>query len=141
MSTSTKATRETLKKCEICSKLTIRKPMTLYWCLCYQLWTNFTSFWCVFIVGFDKENPSPAGIYCVKLTMWNIFNFDKKTPEWRQWLCSGVFIVNFKYISHLDLAFLLLTLSRQISSMILYKGNYPQQWQKNLTTAHEEDLS
>ena len=34
-----------------------------------------------------------------------------ETPERRQWRRFGVFIVNFKYISHLDLVFLLLTLS------------------------------
>ena len=35
-----------------------------------------------------------------------------KTPKQRQWRRSGVFIVNFEYISHLVLVFLLLTLSR-----------------------------
>ena len=29
----------------------------------------------------------------------------KKTPEWRQWRRSGVFIVNFEYISHRFLLF------------------------------------
>ena len=37
-----------------------------------------------------------------------------KTPEWRQWCLSGVFIVNFEYILHL--VFLLLTWSRQLPS-------------------------
>ena len=41
---------------------------------------------------------------CSKLTM--------KTPERRQWRCSGVFIVNFEHISLLVLVFLMLTLSR-----------------------------
>ena len=35
-----------------------------------------------------------------------------KTPERRQWLCIGVFIVNFEHISHLVPVFLLLTLNR-----------------------------
>ena len=35
-----------------------------------------------------------------------------KTPEQRQMLHSGVFIVNFEHISYLGLVFLLLTLSR-----------------------------
>ena len=35
-----------------------------------------------------------------------------KTPERRQWRCSGVSIVNFEQISHLVLVFLLLTLRR-----------------------------
>ena len=33
------------------------------------------------------------------------------TPERRQWRRSGVFIVRFKYILHLVLVFLLLTLN------------------------------
>ena len=35
-----------------------------------------------------------------------------KAPEWRQRHYSGVFIVNFEYISHLFLVFLLLTLNK-----------------------------
>ena len=35
-----------------------------------------------------------------------------KTTERRQWRLSGVFIVNFEYISHLSLVFLLLTLNK-----------------------------
>ena len=35
-----------------------------------------------------------------------------KTPERHHWRCSGVFIINFKHISHLVLVFLFLTLSR-----------------------------
>ena len=34
-----------------------------------------------------------------------------KTPERRQWCCSGIFAVNFEYISHLVLVFILLTLN------------------------------
>ena len=41
---------------------------------------------------------------CSKLTL--------KIPERRHWRRSGVGIVNFELISHLDLVFLLLTLSR-----------------------------
>ena len=37
-----------------------------------------------------------------------------KSPERRQWRLSGVFIVNFKHISHLFLEFLLLTMNKQI---------------------------
>ena len=43
---------------------------------------------------------------CSKLTI--------KTPERGHWRRSGVFTVNFKYILHLVLVFLLLTLSRQM---------------------------
>ena len=37
-----------------------------------------------------------------------------KTPEWRHWCHSGVFIVNFEHISYLFLVFLLLTWNKQI---------------------------
>ena len=37
-----------------------------------------------------------------------------KTPKRRQWRRSGVFLVNFKHISHFFLVSLLLTLSRQM---------------------------
>ena len=35
-----------------------------------------------------------------------------KTPERCQWRRSGIFIVNFEYISHIFLVFLLLTLKK-----------------------------
>ena len=35
-----------------------------------------------------------------------------KKPEWRQWRCSGVFIVNLEHILDLALVFLLSPLSR-----------------------------
>ena len=41
-----------------------------------------------------------------------------KIPERRQWRRSGIFIVNFEHISHLVLVFLLLTLSRYMSTGI-----------------------
>ena len=37
-----------------------------------------------------------------------------KTPEWRHWRRSGVFIVNFEHISHLFLVYLLLTLNMEM---------------------------
>ena len=40
-----------------------------------------------------------------------MFKVNIKTPERRQSRRSGVFIVNFAYISHLVVVFLLLTLS------------------------------
>ena len=66
------------------------------------------------------NDARPAGIYllkvnnrdtrkrceiCSKLTI--------KTPEERQWLLSGVFIVNSEHILHFVLAFPLLTLNMQ----------------------------
>ena len=64
--------------------------------------------------GNQQKTEQPAGIYllkvrnrktrarceiCSKLTI--------KTSVQRQWLCSGVFIVNFEHISYLVLVFLL----------------------------------
>ena len=40
-----------------------------------------------------------------------------KTPEWRQWRRSGVFIVKIEYISHLFLVFPLLTLSKMFAGL------------------------
>ena len=72
-------------------------------------------------IGHDIDNASSAGIYllkdnygsprtkceiCSKLTV--------KTPKRRHWRRSGVFIVNFKHISHLALMFLLLSLNMQL---------------------------
>ena len=44
--------------------------------------------------------------------MWNVFEVNNKTPERRQWRRFSVSIVNFEYISHLFLWFLLLTLNK-----------------------------
>ena len=61
----------------------------------------------------------PAGNYMFKVNNGNARTrceiYSKltiKTPERRHWRRSGVFIVNFEYISHLILMFLLLTLNR-----------------------------
>ena len=55
---------------------------------------------------------NPAGIYLLKVNNRNTrarseicSNLTIKTPERRQWHRSGVFIVNFKHISHLLLVF------------------------------------
>ena len=53
---------------------------------------------------FKVSNRNTRCEICSKLTI--------KTPKRRHWRHSGVFIVNFEYISHLVLVFLLLTLSR-----------------------------
>ena len=55
---------------------------------------------------FKVNNKNTRCEICSTLTI--------KTPEWRQWRHSGVFIVNFEHVSHLVLVFLLLTLSRQM---------------------------
>ena len=55
-----------------------------------------------------------------------VLNLTKKTPERRQWHCSGVFIVNFEHTPHLVLVFLLLTLNmncrlgRETSNLQVY---------------------
>ena len=63
-------------------------------------------------------NDTPGGIYLLKVNNRNIrtrceicSKLAIKTPERRQWRRSGVFIANPKDISHLVLAFLLLTLN------------------------------
>ena len=60
----------------------------------------------------------PAGIYLLKVNNRNTktrFEICPKltimTPDRRHWRRSGVFIVNFEYILHFVLVFLLLTLS------------------------------
>ena len=48
-----------------------------------------------------------------------------KTPERRQWYCSGVFIVNFEHISHLNLVFLMLTLSKcRLGNIVNVQGKH-----------------
>ena len=52
----------------------------------------------------NNRNTRAKFEICSKLTI--------KIPERRYWRRFGIFIVNFEYISHLVLVFLLLTLSR-----------------------------
>ena len=61
-----------------------------------------------------KKEPFQAGIYLLKVDNRNTRTRCKvcskltiKTSERRHWLRSGFFIVNFEYISHLVVAFLL----------------------------------
>ena len=61
------------------------------------------------------------------VTCWlhNIYLFKfinrntRKRCEIRQWHRSGVFIVNFKHISHLFLLFLLMTLNQHVTSILM----------------------
>ena len=57
----------------------------------------------IYLPKVNNRNTRTRCEICSKLTI--------KTPERRQWRRSGVFIVNFEYISHLALVFLLLTLN------------------------------
>ena len=52
----------------------------------------------------NNRNTSTRCEICSKLTI--------TTPEQRQWRRSGVFIINFEHITHLDILFLSLILSR-----------------------------
>ena len=54
-------------------------------------------------------------------------NQQKKTPEWRHWRRSGVFIVNYKHISHVILAFPSLILNKWMIDWFLY--NYGETWE------------
>ena len=67
----------------------------------------------------DKEPTYPAGNYIFKVNNRNTrtrcaicSKLTINIPERRHWGRSGIFIVNFEYILHLVLLFLLLTLSR-----------------------------
>ena len=71
----------------------------------------------LFDVGQYGRN-NPVGIYLLKVSNRNTrtrcemcSKLTIKTPEQRQWRPSGVFIINFEYVSHLALVFLLLTLN------------------------------
>ena len=58
----------------------------------------------IYIFKFNNRNTIKKCEICLK---WRI-----KTPEQRQWRCSGVIIINFEHISHLVLVSLLLTLNK-----------------------------
>ena len=57
----------------------------------------------IYLLKVNNRNTRTRCEICSKLTI--------KTPEWRQYRRSGVFIVNFEHISHFVLMFLLLTLN------------------------------
>ena len=72
-----------------------------------------------YIIKLNNFYINKAGVYLLKVnnriirTRCEIFSkLTIKTEERRQWRRSGVFIINFKYISHLVLVFLMLTLNR-----------------------------
>ena len=64
----------------------------------FQVWRN-ASQPIFFLLKVNKRNTKTSCEICSKLTI--------RTPELRQWHCSGVFIVNFEHNSHLVLGFLL----------------------------------
>ena len=56
----------------------------------------------IYLFKVNSRNTRTRSEICSKLTI--------KTPEGPHWCRFGVFIVNFKHVSHLALVFLLLTL-------------------------------
>ena len=69
----------------------------------------------------NNRNTKTKSKICSKLTI--------KTPKRLQWRCSHVFIVNFEYIPHLVLVFLLLTLCREMPAkyeLVLAKDDVKQ---------------
>ena len=52
-----------------------------------------------------------------------MFKINIKETGTRSWRHSGVFVVNFKHISHLFLVFLLLTLNMQLPAGIPLRKN------------------
>ena len=75
-----------------------------------------------------SEADYPAGIYLLKINKRNTrtrceicSKLTIKTPERRQWRCSGVFVVNSEHDSYFVPVFLLLTLN-----MYLLAGMYIQ---------------
>ena len=58
----------------------------------------------IYLPKVNDKNTRKSCKICSKST--------KKIPDWHRWRRSGVVIVNFEYISHLVLVFLLLPLTR-----------------------------
>ena len=72
----------------------------------------------IIVINNNNKVLIPAGIYLPKVNNRNTRTWSEicsklaiKTPEWRHWRRSGVFIVNIEHISHLVLVFQLLTLN------------------------------
>ena len=74
----------------------------------YQKFANLVKIFChpanIYLFKVNNRSSMKKCEICLKLT--------RKTPERHQWRRSGVFIVNFKHISHLFLVILLLILNR-----------------------------
>ena len=66
-------------------------------------WSSMSYVSCIYLLKVSNRNTRKKCEICSKLTI--------KTPEWRQWRPSGVFIIKFEHTSHLVLVFLLLTLN------------------------------
>ena len=64
----------------------------------------------IYLLKVNNRNTRTMCEICSKLTI--------KTPEWRHWCLSGVFIVNFEHISHLFQLFLLLKLNMKLPAFL-----------------------
>ena len=97
--------------------------LNMFWLLDFLFLIFNINFWFCFVfvveeVVLEFVLTDPVGIYLLKVNNRNtrarcetcskVNNKDTRVTCWRR---SGVFIVNFKHISHLVLVFLLLTLN------------------------------
>ena len=94
----------TLSK-RITSEVLMSPAISSVFCITWSL--KATYLWAmsvgIYLLKGNNRNTRTRREICSKLTI--------KTPERRQWRRSGVFIVNFKHVSHIVLVFLLLTLN------------------------------
>ena len=86
--------------------------------MCYILLTGQTSLSVVLTLRYIGDICVPAGVYLFKVSNRNTttrceicLKLTIKIPERRHWRRPAIFIVNFEYISHLVVVFLLLTLN------------------------------
>ena len=82
--------------------------------------------WVYSAITQNKKQTNPTGIYLLKVNNRKTKSrcqicskLTKKILERCQWRHSGIFIVNFEHLSHLDLVFLLLILN-----MLLLAGKH-----------------
>ena len=84
------------------------------------------------------KNAMAADIYLFKVKNGNKKKCERcskltiKTPIRRQWRRSGVFIVNFKHISHLFLLFVLFTLSKLMLAGMRFNENNHRGWNSSI---------
>ena len=84
-----------------------------------QVFWNLLFFYIVLIYQGRENTPIKAGIYFFKIKNGNTrakceicSKLTMKTPEWRHWHDSDVFIVNSEQIPHIVLVFPVLTLNK-----------------------------
>ena len=134
--------RNTTKRCEICSKLTIKNPEQRQWRHSGVI-VNFEHILHLFLpflllalnklmvaggklkVFYLEIFQFPANIYLFKVSKRKSFEIYSKltikTLEWCHWRCSSVFIAGFEHISHLLQMVLFLIFDRWIF-VVLWSG-------------------